>query len=114
MTVMLISGTLVINENLVLADPQDIVVFIVNGSIQIDGAVTELAGLYISSQTVSFASSNQPITINGMIYTKKFNLGRTYANPDEPAYQFIYQPQYLIRLLPYLGRARINWQDLTP
>ena len=113
-TVMLISGTLVISENLVLADPQDIVVFIVNGSIQIDGAVTDLAGLYISSQTVSFVSSNQPITINGMMYAKKFNLGRTYANPDEPAYQFIYQPQYLIRLLPYLGRARINWQDLTP
>ena len=113
-TVFLISGTLEITENFILTNPNDVVAFIVNGNIQIGGSVTELAGLYISSQTISFASANQPITINGMMYAKKFNLGRTYADPDLPAYQFIYQPQYLIRLLPYLGRARINWQDLTP
>ncbi|OGG03346.1 hypothetical protein A2W14_01760 [Candidatus Gottesmanbacteria bacterium RBG_16_37_8] len=113
-TIFLISGSLEITQNFTLADPQDTAVFIVNGNIYIDGEVTRIPGLYISSQTFSIAEGDQPIIFDGMVYAKNINFQRKYYSFTNPAYTFIYQPKYVIDLLPYLGRPQVNWQEVSP
>ena len=113
-TVMMISGSLEISNDFALSDPKDSVAFIVNGNIYIGPNVTRIPGVYISSQTFSVAASDQPIVIEGMVYANKLNLSRTYYSLTTPTYQFIYQPKYIIDLLPYLGRPQINWQEVRP
>jgi len=113
-TIFLISGSLEITQNFSMADPQDAVIFVVNGNIFVDGNVTRIPGVYISSQTFTIAPSNLPIIIDGMVYANKINFARTYYSLTEPTYQFIYQPSYIIDLLPFLGRPQINWQEGTP
>jgi hypothetical protein len=110
-TIFLISGSLEITGNFTLNDPNDTVVFVVNGNIYVDGSVTRIPGLYISSQTFTIAESSSKIIIDGMVYTKALSLKRSYFDFNTPAYQFIYQPKYIIALLPYLGRTQVNWQE---
>lgn len=110
--IFLISGSLEISQNFDLTDSKDSVTFIVNGNILIDGNVTRIPGVYISSQTFSVAQSNNPLIIDGMVYANNFNLNRSYYSLTAPTYQIIYQPKYAIDLLPYLGRSQINWQEI--
>ena len=118
-TVFLITGTLEITQDFNSVKP---VVFIVNGHIYIDGNVTTLSGLYLTGcerpgncdgGTFSIASGPDPITIDGMVYAYNLSLSRTYRSLT-PTYQFIYQPKYIIALLPYLGRSQVNWQEVKP
>ena len=78
------------------------------------GAVTSIPGVYISSQTFTVAPSSSRIVIEGMVYADKINFARTYFSLTEPTYQIIYQPKYIIDLLPFLGRPQVNWQEVTP
>ena len=112
-TIFLISGSLEITQNFSLADERDTIVFIVNGNIYIDGNVSRIPGLYISSQTFSVAAADQAIIIDGMVYAKFVNLQRKYYSYTNPAYTLIYQPKYMIDLLPYLGRSQVNWQEVS-
>ena len=112
-TIMLVSGSLEIKQNFSLSDPQDSVVFIVNGNIYIGGDVTRIPGLFISSQTFTIADGDQPIIIDGMVYARTINFNRKFYSLTQPTYQFIYQPKYIIDLLPYLGRPQVNWQEIS-
>ena len=113
-TIFLISGSLEITQDFSLAEDQDTAVFIVNGNIFIGGEVTRIPGLYISSQTVSIAEGDQPIIFDGMVYAKNINFQRKYYSYTDPTYTFIYQPKYMIDLLPFLGRSQVNWQEVSP
>lgn len=112
-TIFLISGSLEITQNFSI-DPAYSVVFVVNGNIFIDGNVTRIPGLYISSQTFTVASGGNQFVLDGMLYARTVSLNRTYKSFSSPAYQFIYQPKYGISLLPYLGRKSVVWQEVTP
>ncbi|MBI5620097.1 hypothetical protein HY950_04000 [Candidatus Gottesmanbacteria bacterium] len=119
-TIFIITGTFEITQNFTSSKP---VVFIVNGHIFIDGGVERIPGLYITGcenpptcggGTFTIDTGSNKIIIDGMVYAYKFNLNRTYKSFTAPAYQFIYQPKYMIALLPYLGRPQINWQEVGP
>ncbi len=112
-TIFLISGSLEITKNFSIASNQS-VIFVVSGNILIDGSVTNIPGLYISSGIFSVAAGSDPIVINGMVYAKNINLNREYRSYTTPTYQFVYQPKYFIALLPYLGRQQVNWQEIKP
>jgi hypothetical protein len=111
-TIFLISGSLEVRQNFTVA-ADDTVVFIVNGNIYIAGSVDRIPGLYISSQTFTIATGSDRIIIDGMVYARTLSLNRTHHSFDTPAYQFLYQPKYVIALLPYLGRQQVQWQE-TP
>lgn len=125
-----VSGTLMVNNNIDFSTaPSDVLntlVFIVNGHIYVDSTVTTLYGLYLSGcndvnscngGTFTVATSNgtdQPITINGMVYAYDIQLLRNVPNFSTPAFKFIYQPQYVVKLLQYMGRSQVNWQEAAP
>ena len=111
--IFLISGSLNIKNNFTVT-PDESVVFVVNGNIEVDSNVTRVDGLFIDSGTFSVATGPDPLVINGMVYTGEMSLNRTYKSFSAPTYKFIYQPKYVIALLPYLGRPQINWQEGGP
>ncbi len=113
-TIFLISGSLEVSSNFTLADFTDTVIFVVNGNIYIGGSVTNIPGLYISSQTFTVAAGSERIILEGMIYAKNLSLHRTYRDLNNPTYQIVYQPKYVVALLPYFGRVKVNWQEVTP
>ncbi len=115
-TVFLVTGTLQITNNLIPASGEnDLVVFIVNGNIFIDASVDRIFGLFICSDTFTKAASSEQFIVNGMIYTKNLSLNSNHILPNsEPAYVINYQPQYIVKLLPFLGRSQINWQEVSP
>jgi hypothetical protein len=106
---------LTIPGNIILED-QDGLVFIVNGSIYVDGSITDLSGVFISSDTFFVRDSppSKPLTVKGMVYSSKISVERIYVDLLKPTYKFIYQPSYLIDLIPYLGRSQVSWQEVSP
>lgn len=115
-TIFLISGSLEITKDFSFSPDaiDDTVVFVVNGNIYVDSGVNEIPGLYISSQAFSVALGQNTFTLDGMVYANTFSLKRIVKSPTIPTYTFIYQPQYMIALLPYLGRPQVNWQEVKP
>jgi hypothetical protein len=91
--------------------------FIVNGNIQVGPNVSQIAGMYVSSGTFNVArETGAPLqlTLNGMLLANTLNLNRIYGDITFPTYTINYQPQYAIRMLPYLGRTQVSWQELAP
>ena len=112
-TIFLISGSLEIPADFTIPVGYSLV-FVVNGNINVKGTVREIPGFYISSQTFSVATGPGQFTLDGMVFASTLSLNRTYKSFSTPAYQFIYQPQYAVALLPYLGRNEVNWQEVGP
>ncbi len=112
-TVFLITGTLEITEGFTLPS-EDRVIFIVNGNLYIAGNVKNIQGLFMSGDTFTIGPGDSNIVINGMVITKKLSLQRTYQSLSTPAYQFIYQPKYMLDLLGVMGRTQVKWQEVTP
>jgi hypothetical protein len=112
-TVFLITGTLEINQTFPL-EAGDTVVFIVNGNIYLGGDIERIPGLYISSDTFTIGPGDKGIIIDGMVITKTLTKHRTFQSFDTPAYQFIYQPKYMIDLLGVMGRPQIDWKEVAP
>ena len=113
-TIFLVSGSLEITSDFTITEPDDTVVFVVNGNTYIDGNVENLEGVYINSQVFSTGYGEDSLTISGMVYPQTLNLERKYRSLANPAYKFIYQPKYTIALLPYLGRPQVFWKEVGP
>ncbi len=111
--IFLISGSLDIKNDFEIASDES-VVFVVSGDIEVESSVTRIDGLFIDSGTFSVAAGPDQLVVNGMVYTINMSLNRTYKSFSAPTYKFIYQPKYVIALLPYLGRSQVNWQEAAP
>ncbi len=111
--IFLITGTLEIKNNFTIASDES-VVFVVSGNIEVDPSVTRIDGLFMDSGSFTVAAGSDQLVVNGMVYTTNMSLNRTLRSFTTPAYKFIYQPKYVITLLPYLGRSQVNWQEAAP
>ena len=109
-TIILVSGSLTISSSFSL-NPSQSVVFITQGDITIDGDITTIPGLYMTDTVFRVASGPDPITIEGMVYAQSLSLNRTFQSDTQPTYQFVYQPKYLIHLLPYMGKQQVRWRE---
>jgi len=116
-TIFMVSGSLEITQNFSISGSET-VTFIVNGNVFIGPDVTTIPGLFIVSQTFTVADTtppgSAPLTVDGMVYTDTLNLVRSFASFTDPALLIIYQPKYIIHLLPFLGRSQVNWKELSP
>ncbi|MBI3955529.1 hypothetical protein HY338_03725 [Candidatus Gottesmanbacteria bacterium] len=111
--IFLISGSLNVKNDFTIASDES-VVFVVSGNIEVDSSVTRIDGLFMASGSFSVAAGPDQLVVNGMVYTKNMSLSRTLRSFSTPAHKFIYQPKYVITILPYLGRSQVNWQEAAP
>ncbi|OGG27075.1 hypothetical protein A2960_02955 [Candidatus Gottesmanbacteria bacterium RIFCSPLOWO2_01_FULL_39_12b] len=95
------------------------IIFIVSGNISIAGNIDQdfnnidrISGMYVANNSFIIENGNNRFILDGMLYANVLDFRREFRNISIPTYQFIYQPQYMIALLPYLGRSQINWQEL--
>ncbi len=96
-------------------------VFIVKDDITIDPAVNNIYGIFYAGGTISTGSSSNRLYVFGSLLagdpTQPFVLGRDLGedNPNYPAEQIIYMPQYLLDLgsEELLGQAKITWKEVV-
>ena len=119
LVIYLIRGNLRITNNFNLP-ANSAAVFVVDGSVFVAGNVGNIAGLYIVNNTFNIEREigavpiPLPFSMNGMILTNTLSLNRIYGDIANPTYQFTFQPQYAVKLIPFLGRSQISWQELAP
>lgn len=111
--VYLIDGNLTINGNITIANNKS-AVFIVSGTITVGPTVTQIEGIYISNDSFDAEAVTNDLQIDGMIYTNEFIQKVSDGDTDTPTYVIEYQPQYLLAVLPYLGKTHVSWQEVAP
>ncbi len=122
-TIILVPGTVTINTNITTMASSTLVI-VAGGAINIDQAVANLSGVYVSSgqfDTSYNANSNVQLQVKGMVlseagFTFARNLGNA-TNATTPAEIFTYQPQYLLntnlqKLLT--GSLQYDWREVSP
>jgi len=119
-TIYLINGSLLINSEFSIPATYSII-FIIKNNLIIGGELDanpadpdRIPGLYIVGDTFTVESGAGQFILDGMLYARVFDLHRSFRNPATPTYQFIYQPKYLIDLLPYIGRSEVTWKEIGP
>jgi hypothetical protein len=121
--VVLVNGGLNINEKIRVADDA-FLAFIVNGSINIDGDVTEtginpaLEGIYFSQGTIATGESDKEFVGKGIFAAQGgFNLQRDLGDTDNqttPAETFIFDPRLLVEMPEALQKATMSWTEIAP
>jgi len=109
-TIFLVSGSLDIPSSFSSTSSQSLV-FITQADITIAGTITTIPGLFMTDGVFRVLAGTDPLTIQGMVYAQSLSLNRTYQSNTQPTYQLVYQPKYLITLLPYIGRQQVRWRE---
>ena len=113
--IILVPDELTINNN-INVDPGGFLAMISSGNITINGAVTNVEGVYISDKIIDSGASANQLTGEG-IFTgwEGFNLQRDLANNSTtPAEIFTYRPDLVRNAYRYLLNLKIFWQEVAP
>lgn len=113
--IILVPDELTINNN-INVDPGGFLAMISSGKITINGAVTNVEGVYISDKIIDSGASANQLTGEG-IFTgwEGFNLQRDLANNSTtPAEIFTYRPDLVRNAYRYLLNLKIFWQEVAP
>lgn len=125
--VVIISGDLRVKISYSL-QTQSAVVFMVEGDLEVEGAVEQMDGFFIVEEEINTNINNklkrQLLVNGGMISLEGFvlgrNLGRTGAmnNTTDPSELFRYAPQYLLddRLINLISGDNVDytWREVEP
>ncbi len=121
--VIFVGNNLNINANINVIGPNSGCLFIVNGDLVIEGAVTELYAGFIVKGNVIIKNSYNTLTINGLLFSTgqvKFDTkdtscggkcGRDLFVTDNllsPSERFVYDPRYVDIMREFLGRKKIE------
>lgn len=116
-----INGDLEINSNLNVS-AGSAVLFVVKGDMYIKDSVTDISGAYFVDGTVNLTNnlrSSVPLRFNGILGVsangKLFGLYRDLGGQNDlPSEIFIFEPKYLVKLLPLFNKTKRVWVEVAP
>lgn len=120
--IVLVGGNLNINEKIRVSS-DSFLAFIVSGSININGNVTEtginpaLEGIYFAQGTIATGKSNKTFIAKGIFVAQGgFTFGRDLGeeNKTTPAEKFIFDPGLLVKMPKALKKSAMSWQEVAP
>lgn len=109
----LIDGDLNITGNVTMG-AGGAVAFIVSGNVNIQNNTTSAYGVYVVDRDFNVTSGAGNFILFGSLFANRLLESRTFVNANQPTYMYEYNPEYLLRLLPQLGRAQVSWQEVAP
>ena len=113
--VFLVNGKVTFENDLVFRNTLPI--FITNGLVEINPDIHNLNGILISNGEIKTGrvKEDQTLILNGAaISWQNFSLERERDNDNQPAELFVYNPEIILKILPFLGRASHLWEELAP
>jgi len=117
--VIFVNGDLDINANITVA-PGGFAAFIVKGNINVDPAVTNIQGLFVTDQnfnTETNGTLDTQLTIEGSVVAwVDVNLARDLVanNSNSPAEKFVYRPDLLISMPDEMKSFVMQWSEVVP
>jgi hypothetical protein len=125
--IVLIDGSLTINNTIKLGSSDSFVAFIVNGDITLAPSVSGTGGLDPGINGVYMAGNGGTATFHtgagasqlfakGMFIADSFDLARNMgaANPTQPAELFIFDPALMFSMPDVLKDLPYTWQEVAP
>lgn len=115
-TVIFANGNLAAGANVTVGNSGG-AVFVTNGNVTVDPAVTRLDGVYVFTGNFDDGVSASQLRGNGSLLgigAGTFNFSRTYPDTSGPAEAWTYEPKYLVLFKNILATASYTWKELPP
>lgn len=109
----LIPGNLTINGN-INVNGSSVPVFIVRDDIIVSETVSSLKGVFITGEFTTSGDVSTVLAVDGAVYADSFARYRRNSSVNDPTYRFTFEPNYLLPILPYLGKSQVKWEEIAP